>query len=1205
VFWTIYKFELAYWFKRPLMLLFVALFVLMAFFSTASDAFLGIATGQIHRNAPFVLATAMGILTAVGQVITTAVAGTAVLRDGQLGTEELLFTTQLSKTGYLLGRLAGAFTIMLVIYFGLPVGLLLGTLMPWVPADKLGPIEVAAFFQPFFMIAVPNLLFVSALLFAVGALTRKLFAVYVTGIVLLLAWQITQTIVGHLDKLKLASLVDPFALTTVDVAVRYWSVVEKNGRLIPFAGPMTQNRLLWIGVALLLFALVSAVFRLRLQQARARKTREVEAPAASAPVQVPAVALRFDGASWLRVFASTVVFHLRSIVREAPYLAISAIALVNQSVGIYFTSHPNESARWPVTSVIAPNIMSQMFIFTILLATLYGGELVWRDRQLKADQLQDTTPVPIWVTFGSKLVAVFLAIMLLMMVEIVFAMGAQIIDGYTNLQPSIYLQNLLLIGAPMALSITALAMGVHALVNQKFVGHLIVIAYWVLLPVLSNLGFDHRLYQVGRVPDYVYSDMAGWGPYLPRILTISYYSLAACLTLSTLGLLVLVRGTDEGWASRRRVARERWRAGGAVAVGAFATLTLVLGGTFFYNANSLNAYTEVHNAERKVKAWEVKYKPYANLSRPRLVGVTLRHDYFPERRAASWHGTLKAVQQESRPLDTVFVALPASAPRPANMFEASSNSGVAIDSIAFDRDARLLLDDTPNGVRLYGLGKPLAHGETLTVRFAGRFEPRGFPNDAFNNDVAFNGSFMNSTYIPSFGYPEGNELSDDDVRQRNGLKPKPRMKKIDDPTVRENNYITQDADWISFDETTCTAPDQISIAPGYLEREWTENGRRCFQYKMDKPILDFYATLSARYAVKREEYNGVKLEIYHIPQHSFALPSMLQASKDGLDYFGKHFSPYLYHQYRIIEFPRYQGFAQAFPNTIPYSEGIGFLYRKEDGDDKVDLAYFVTAHELAHQWWAHQVIGGNGQGSTMFSEGLAEYSALTIMEKRFGREAAQKFLRRELDGYLRGRGTERKKEVPLLYVENQPYIHYQKGSLAFYALRDYIGEESMNAALRAFLAKWALKGPPYPTARDLLAEFKQVTPDSLTYVLTDLFEEMTFYENKADTVTTTKQADGNWAVHLVLKAKKLKGDSLGATRDVPMADYVDVGIFGDRISGQKLGEPLLVKKVHITQPVTTLDLVVSKEPKKGGIDPYNKLIDRTPEDNVTSVVRRN
>src|SRR3954469_26072252 len=110
--WTVFRFELAYWFKRPLTLLFFVLFFMMAFFSTASSSFLVVGgTGQIHRNAPFVLAIAIGILTAIGQVITTAIAGTAVLRDSQLGTEEMLFTTRLSKAGYLLGRFAGAFVI--------------------------------------------------------------------------------------------------------------------------------------------------------------------------------------------------------------------------------------------------------------------------------------------------------------------------------------------------------------------------------------------------------------------------------------------------------------------------------------------------------------------------------------------------------------------------------------------------------------------------------------------------------------------------------------------------------------------------------------------------------------------------------------------------------------------------------------------------------------------------------------------------------------------------------------------------------------------------------------------------------------------------------------------------------------------------------------------------------------------------------------
>ena len=123
-------------------------------------------------------------------------------------------------------------------------------------------------------------------------------------------------------------------------------------------------------------------------------------------------------------------------------------------------------------------------------------------------------------------------------------------------------------------------------------------------------------------------------------------------------------------------------------------------------------------------------------------------------------------------------------------------------------------------------------------------------------------------------------------------------------------------------------------------------------------------------------------------------------------------------------------------------------------------------------------------------------------------------------------------------------------------------------------------------------------------MLRDLFEDMTFYENKADSAIATKRPDGSYAVHLVLQAKKLKGDSLGNTRDVPIADYVDIGIFGERIPGQKLGAPLLVQKVHITQNPTVLDLIVAKEPMKAGIDPYNKLIDRTPEDNVIGVVRR-
>ena len=143
--------------------------------------------------------------------------------------------------------------------------------------------------------------------------------------------------------------------------------------------------------------------------------------------------------------------------------------------------------------------------------------------------------------------------------------------------------------------------------------------------------------------------MAAWGPYLTRILTIQAYTVASCLAIAAVGYLLLVaRHRSAAGARGARMRRGRWRGGAAATIGAFAVVAIVLGGFFFYNANILNAYTEVHVAEKRVKAWELEYKKLDSLPQPRLVSVSLRHDYFPEQRAAKWNGTLRAVNRNAR-----------------------------------------------------------------------------------------------------------------------------------------------------------------------------------------------------------------------------------------------------------------------------------------------------------------------------------------------------------------------------------------------------------------------------------------------------------------------------------------------------------------------------------------------------------------------------
>jgi aminopeptidase N len=516
---------------------------------------------------------------------------------------------------------------------------------------------------------------------------------------------------------------------------------------------------------------------------------------------------------------------------------------------------------------------------------------------------------------------------------------------------------------------------------------------------------------------------------------------------------------------------------------------------------------------------------------------------------------------------------------------------------------RLESEDRDQGYRIYHLAEPLQAGATLEVTYDLSMADRGFVNNGAQNLLVYNGTFFNNfNYFPHIGYVKNLEILDPNDRRRRGLPPVQRLPKVDDADARMSNYLTGEADWIHFETTVSTSPDQIALAPGYLQREWTENGRRYFHYTMDAPIFDFFAYLSARWEVKRDQWNDVAIEVYYHPAHAYNVDRMINGVKKSLDYFTTNFGPYQHKQVRIVEFPRYAQFAQSFPNTIPFSESLGFIARLDDKPDAIDYVFYVTAHEVAHQWWAHQVMGGNVQGCTLLSETMAQYSALMVMEKEYGRDKMRRFLKYELDRYLLGRGTERIEELPLLLVENQPYIHYNKGSLVMYALRDYVGEEPLNRALAEYVKAVAFQEPPYTYSPEFLDYIKRAVPEDKVAILDDLFHNITLYENRAEKATVIKRADGKYVVSLTVASAKFHADGQGKETPVALDDWVDVGVFGEKNPhGPSEGRLLSLEKHHLSKAEETFTIVVDQEPKKAGIDPFNKLIDRIPDNNLMTV----
>ncbi|MFZ3321545.1 MAG: M1 family aminopeptidase [Usitatibacter sp.] len=1155
-------------------------------FQNASVSF---GTEKVFINSPFALAQTVGLIGFLGVVVIAAVMGRAVQQDFEYQSFHFFFTSPIHKRDYFLGRFLGGLAVLIYIFAGIMAGVLIGTHLPGVLPERVGPWSPRAMVQPYLVNLLPNTFFLGAAFFGLAALSRRMAPVYIAGILVLVGYLAAGGLLADMDNRTLASLLDPSGRTAMSTMARYWTAAEKNTQLMHLTRELLWNRALWTAMGLAIMAFCYTRLSMGQFQSEGKGSSKATAPEARAtttPAAIPSVTPDTSTRAYLRQLPSLVMLYSRETIKSLYFVVIVLagvlfIALLATVIGSAYGTN-----TYPVTYQVIDIVSGTFGLFMLIVMTFYGGELVWRERDARVAQLTDSTPTPTWLPFVAKLLTLFAVLALLQVLVMVCGMLIQLFHGYTKLEPNQYLYRLFALQLPTYWISAALVLFIHVLVNNKYLGHFVVVLYYIAVVIVAvAMGYNHGLYLYGEEPRVMYSDMNGYGNFIPAVRWFQAYWGVGALLLLIGSMLLWVRGVDDGFKVRLAVARARFTAP-MKTVTAIAVVAMAgLGSWIFYNTNVLNIY-RTEFAQQELQAnYEKQYKALQARPQPKITAVKIAVDIFPHEHRIRLKGTYNVANKSDAAIPEVYVLVMETAKIHALK---ASTGWTEVES-----------HPEMNWHR-FKLAQPLAPGASMDVDFDLEYAPEGFGNGGASKLVLDNGTFMNSIFVPHFGYSEAFELSQDSDRKKHGLEPKDRMPDLDNVAARQRNYISSDGDWIDFDATVSTDADQIAIAPGYLQREWTENGRRYFHYTMDRPILNFYAFLSARYEVKRDAWHpqaeNVPIEIYYNKGHEYDLDAMDQSVKDSLDYYTKNFSPYQHHQVRILEFPRYQAFAQSFPNTIPFSEGIGFIAKVDPKDPKdIDYPYYVTAHEVAHQWWAHQVIGAYVQGATMLSETLAQYSALMVMKHKYGDAKMKRFLKYELDNYLVSRGVERKKELPLYRVENQPYIHYRKGSLAMYELQDVIGEDNVDRALASYIRKVAFQNPPYTISRELLAEFRAVTPEDKQYLITDLFESIVLFENRAIEASAKEAGPGAWDVTFKVEAKKLKADETGVQNEIPMDDWVDIGVLG------KDDKTIFLEKRRIKSGESTFTVRVTEEPKKAGIDPVNKLIDRRPEDNVVTV----
>ena len=1192
----IVTFELRYRAKRADTYIY---FVVLFLFSILAIDFLY--EGQLDplkRNAPLVIARTMGIISALFMMITSMIMGVAILRDFDHGMESLMFINPLKKYQYLGGRFLGSFAILLLIFFAVPLGMMIGDLMPWHEENALLPFNTWHYIHPFLSIVIPTLFFGGAIFFVSGTLSRKLIVVYTQGILFLMIYLVSIQL-GKGNYISAVAILDPFTFQGIGILSQYWTIPEKNSMMIPLEGVLLYNRLIWIGIGVITLFIGYARFRFVVVRNQTRKKKKTtleiqDVSEASTTILIPTMRPYTGLKASFTSVRYHAVFYFRSILKEVSFWAIviCAMAIILVSSINLGTAFGVDS--YPTTYIIIGELIENTVIFFLLIILFYSGELIWKERDQKMNPIYDALPISDTVNIVSKFIGLLLTISTLIVAMIIAGILFQTSKGYYNYELEVYFTGFFVEIFPFLFLLSIVSFFFQIVVNHKFIAHLVtvIVVFGITIP-LKIKGLDHGLYTFGGSDIGGYSDMNGYGHFLTPYLWLKTYWVAFAGLLLIPAIIISVRGTKVSFLQRMKQGKKRFTKPLQKVSLVLMIIFIGSGSYIFYNTNILNSYA-LPSTESAYRAnYEKALKPFEYLLQPKMVDVNLTVELYPSKRSYTAVGDFVLTNTHDQAITEIHI-------------QKLPSEDVTYESLKLDTESTMNLEYEQFGYVIFKLETPLQSAESVHFNFKQTFTPKGFTESEENN-IVHNGTFFTNFHFPTIGYLDDLELEDPDERTEQGLEPRNGRALIDDPLALLSGRSDGDGEEISFEMVMGTEADQIAVAPGTLQKEWTENNRKYFHYKVKTPMSHFYAMLSARYEVVRAPWipsgnavgDPVGLEIYYHNGHEYNLDRMMHGMKKSLEYYTEAFSPYPYEQMRIVEVPNYRKRAQSFPTTVPFSENIGFILDIDDDED-VDMAFFVTAHELAHQWWGHQINPANVQGKALIAESLAQYAALMVFKKEFPEAKVQQLLDRERDRYLKGRTQEEVQEMPLHLVDRkQDYIHYGKGIVNLHAFQDYISEDSVNVALQRFIKDWnsfdGLKKRQtdrYPTTRDLLGYFREVTPDSLQYTITDLFETVTLYENKTVEASYEQLPNHQYKVHLEINTSKYRVDEKGVEQQVPIQDWVDIGVYGED------NELLYLQKHQITSKKTIVEITVNQKPFTAGIDPMLKLMDRDGEDNM-------
>ncbi|MEM1406129.1 MAG: hypothetical protein AAGG59_05100, partial [Bacteroidota bacterium] len=604
-------------------------------------------------------------------ILIALITGSVLWKDIQYKTAGIVYATPVSEKTFFIGRFLSAYTINLILGFGMFVGLMLVPYSGIGTPEKFGPTPLGQMFFGFFVLTATNLFIYTAISISFLVLTRRNASSYLSIFFITLLFFICETLRPESSHLELLQLLDPSSFVYTTITIDSIPLAERNVAFLPLNELFFLNRIIWVGFSLIMLGIAYRWFSFKRFSAGnkiSKKIRLIEEKAdplfgSEMGVETPRVQLSYRSTDFLSKLFRLASLEIKNVVRTPGFkILIFVLSIVFFLFNILWNSSFFIGASYPLTSTMTLTRIS-MGTWVSLILMIWTGELLFKDRVVGFWQVNDTLPVPVWVSVLSKFLAMSVVTLLISCMFIVFGIIAQVFKGASaEIDFSFYITELLGYnwGWLNYLQMLALVCLIAGLTAHRFATHLLCIGIYFFnlvsfdLEVIEDLRFIYML--VPGVDDY--SEMNGYGIWATSIPWFFLLWTALAIAFLALGIYFWKRGASHKFKQKfsLRGAQLNWMGKAIVGVS--------LAGFFYLqyfivdNVHAKGNFESKRQKQERDAAYERSYKKIADYPQPKITGVDLKLGFYPETRSADFEATYTLSNHNAITIDTLYLNFP-------------------------------------------------------------------------------------------------------------------------------------------------------------------------------------------------------------------------------------------------------------------------------------------------------------------------------------------------------------------------------------------------------------------------------------------------------------------------------------------------------------------------------------------------------------------